>query len=210
MRQAYQQLSNKRHELFVREFTATWDVRKACATIGIAERTAYRLFDRQDVRERIQGLHMALLKSADITAERVMLELARIAFADVRKIVDDEGKLLPLKDLDDDTAATLSGVEVETRFERDGTEVDLTTGEEKPRFVSVQTTKVRRVDKNPALSTLAKHFKLIGDEGDGVNALASALAARLDAAAKRAALPLEPLQEIEDARIPDKDLQRRP
>ena len=31
----------------------------------------------------------------------------------------------------------------------------------------------------------AKHFKIIGEEGDGVNALASALANRLDSARRR-------------------------
>lgn len=108
----------------------------------------------------------------------------------MRGIVDESGRLKPIRELDDDTAATIAGVEVETRYERDGTEIDLATGEEKPRFVAVQTAKVKRYDKNPALSILARHFKIVDSEGDGLNALANVLADRLQEARRRtAALP---------------------
>ncbi len=33
------------------------------------------------------------LKAADITAQRVLLELARVGFSDIRKIVDADGRL---------------------------------------------------------------------------------------------------------------------
>ena len=48
------------------------------------------------------------LKAADITAQRVLLELARVGFSDIRKIVDADGRLKALIDLDDDTAAARS------------------------------------------------------------------------------------------------------
>jgi len=144
---------------------------------------------RKDVQGRIREINAGLLKASDITAQRVMMELARVAFSDIRKIVDDQGRLKPLKDLDDDTAAALAGIEVETRMERDGTEIDLATGEERPRFISVQTAKVKRYDKNPALNILARHFKIVDVEGDGLNALASVLADRLQEARRRVALP---------------------
>jgi phage terminase small subunit len=131
-----------------------------------------------------------MLKAADITAQRVMLELGRVAFGDVRKVYAPDGSLLPVHELDDDAAAVIAGFEHEEVSKRvKGAKVlDLATGEMVDAVVHIhtRTTKVKRYDKNPALTTLAKHFKLVGDEGDGVNALASALADRLNNAHKRA------------------------
>ena len=45
--------------------------------------------------------------------------------------------------------------------------------------------KIRRHDKMAALKILAQHFKIIGEDNDGVNQLANALADRLNAAKKR-------------------------
>ena len=57
-------------------------------------------------------------------------------------------------------------------------------------MVAVQTAKIKRYDKNPALSILARHFKIVDNEGDGLNALANVLAERLQDARRRvAALP---------------------
>ncbi len=180
----------ERRELFCRNYVRTWNSRDASAVAGLTHGTGRMLLAEEKIQARIRELNEAMLKASDITAQRVMLELARVAFGDVRGIVDESGRLKPIRELDDDTAATIAGVEVETRYERDGTETDLATGEEKPRFVAVQTAKVKRYDKNPALSILARHFKIVDNEGDGLNALANVLADRLQEARRRtAALP---------------------
>ena len=133
-----------------------------------------------------------MLTLADVTAQRVMLELARVAFSDIRKIVDPvTGNLVPIQDLDIDTAAGISGIDVETRYEKDGESV-----------TRVAVAKVRRYDKTPALAILARHFKIIGDDdASGVNALANALADRLKLARERTRALPGANQEISDARI---------
>lgn len=146
---------------------------------------------RPEVRERVRELSEAMLKVADITAERVMLELGRIAFRDARKAWDANGQLVPMHELDDDTAAALAGVEFETKTTRGAKQpqvMNLVTGEMEdapPLKVTIQVAKVKFMGKDASLTTLAKRFKLIGDEGDGVNALASALADRLKTARTR-------------------------
>jgi len=131
------------------------------------------------------------LAAADITAGKVMHAIGRIAFADIRRAFDDEGGMVPINRLDDDTAMAISSVDVETKVERTKTEG----------MRSVTTVKkLRMSDRMSALTLLAKHFKLVGDEGDGVNALASALADRLDRAQKRMH-GTAPAQPIEDAVI---------
>lgn len=154
---------------------------------------------RPAIQIRIAQLRERMLKAADISAQRVMLELARVGFADIRGIYNEDGSLKPVHELDADTAATVAGMEFEERVEKH-IEEDLATGEPIIKYVPIRTAKIKRYDKNPALLTLAKHFKIVGDEGDGVNALASALADRLNAARKRVELveEVQPVKEITD------------
>lgn len=148
------------------------------------------------VRERIAELSETQLQASDITATRVMLELGRIAFSDVRKVFREDGQLIPVHELDDDAAAAIQGIEHETHVLVGRKELNLATGEMEPTVTQVRTTKIKRANKDAALQTLAKHFKLIGDEGDGVNALANALADRLKTARKRVELVEEVPKEI--------------
>lgn len=194
----------ERQEAFCHHYVRTWHAEKAAQAVGLSLGAGRVILMLPKIRARIRELNETMLKASDITAQRVMLELARVAFGDVRGIVDESGRLKPIRELDDDTAATIAGVEVETRYERDGTETDLATGEEKPRFVAVQTAKVKRYDKNPALSILARHFKIVDSEGDGLNALANVLADRLQEARRRtAALPPPGSPDHEDRSIID-------
>lgn len=54
----------------------------------------------------------AVASGADITQERVLREIARIAFFDGRKLTDSDDNPIPLNMLDDDTAAAIAGVKV--------------------------------------------------------------------------------------------------
>ncbi len=97
--------------------------------------------------------------------------------------------------LDDDTAGCISAIEVETRMVGP-------VGNQQ----AVTTRKIKRYDKNVALTTLAKHYKIVGDEGDGVSALASALADRLKTARKRADEPARPMRVIDSQPADDERL----
>ena len=198
------QLADEKHEAFARSYIALkFNVQAASRAVGIKPAVGSGWLFRKDVAARVRELNDKQLKAHDITAARVMMELARVSFADIRGIVGPDGRLKAIEEMDDDTAASVAGIEVETRFERAGTEIDLATGEKVPKFVSVQVTKVKRYDKVPALNILAKHFKLVGDEGDGVNALANALADRLKGA--RARRLSQPTEGAEDARIIERE-----
>lgn len=200
------QLSNDSHEALCRFYVQHWSQEKAWRQAGYAPSgNVSQTFARPEIQARIHELRAAVLQVADITAQRVMLELGRVAFADVRELFAADGSLKPIHEIGADAAASVSGIETEERRivnKRVKVPViDLATGEQEidadgnPVFetekVQITTRKIKRTDKNPALATLAKHFKLIGDEGDGVNALASALADRLKTARKRSAPPGE-------------------
>lgn len=134
--------------------------------------------------KRVQELVAIRLHAAGVTAERTKREIARVAYADVRKIFDEEGRLLPVHMIDDDTAAAITSITVNRK--NAGTQKE-------PEFVDV--VKIKFASKMDALGLLAKHFKLVKDDGDGVNALANVLADRLNAAKRRV---VEAPSDVED------------
>lgn len=51
--------------------------------------------------------------AAVVTRERLLREVARLAFADPRRLLREDGTMLQLHELDDDTAAAIASVEVD-------------------------------------------------------------------------------------------------
>lgn len=181
-------LANESLERFCRFYVQNGaDAGAAMRAVGYADMpsTRSRMLARPEVGARIAELSENTLRTVDISAQRVMLELGRIAFSDIRRCFDAEGHLIPIHEMDVDAAAAITGIEHETHVKLGRKVLNLATGEMEPEITHVRTAKIKRANKDAALQTLAKHFKLIGDEGDGVNALANALADRLKTARKR-------------------------
>lgn len=76
-----------------------------------AEVTANRLLMNPNVKEYLDLKRGKLSNKLEISQERVLLELSRIAFTDIRDYYDESGALKDIKKLSDDAAAALSGVE---------------------------------------------------------------------------------------------------
>lgn len=156
-------LENPKYEAFARKYMELRDAQASAIAIGVEAGdmsvAGHYLLHRPEIAGRIKELTNKLMRSTDISAHRIMLELSRLSTSDIRRFYNEDGTQKAVNELDDDAAACVKG------FDRNG------------RF--------QFHDKNPALNTLAKHFKIVGDEGDGVNALASALAERLKTARKR-------------------------
>lgn len=166
----------EKRELFCREYVIDRNGARAAAAAGFgpggAKQRAYLLLEEPAVQRRIKELTKRALDRADITAERVMLELGRLAFADVRHLFDDKGELRPVHDLPDDVAATIAGLDVQVETSEKGS-------------VITRTHKIRRSDKVQALGVLARHFKLVGTEIDETVGVAMAVAERMERAAER-------------------------
>jgi hypothetical protein len=65
------------------------------------------------------------LEAADVTAERTLREIARVAYFDPRRLFDGRGNLVPIPNLDDDTAAAIAGLDVERRTEGRGEDAEV-------------------------------------------------------------------------------------
>lgn len=107
-----------------------------------------RLLTNANIETYISELQLKAQEKTGITAERVIAEYAKIAFFDIRKIYGDDGNLLPVCDLDDDSAAAIAGIE--------SYEERMQAGEET--IVTGVVRKVKISDKIRALDGLGKHL----------------------------------------------------
>ncbi len=113
-----------------------------------AEQAGSRLMRNVKVDAAIKEALAEQQERTKITADKVLKEMGRLAFSDVRKLFDEDGNFKSLQDLDDDTAKAVSSVEVATVGSGDSVE-----------YVK----KVRFWDKNKPLENLGKHFQLFVD-----------------------------------------------
>lgn len=73
---------------------------------------ASELAANRNVSGRVQELLQKAAAANEVTTERVIREIARIGFFDIRKLLNPDGTPRPLHELDDDTAAAIAGLEV--------------------------------------------------------------------------------------------------
>lgn len=106
---------------------------------------ASELMTSGEVSGRVKELQGRSASRAELTAERVLREVSRLAFFDIRKIFNEDGTLKKIWELDDDTAAGIAGIEA----------IDI--GGEGQLMISK---KFKVADKNAALEKLCKHLGL--------------------------------------------------
>lgn len=131
---------------------------RAAIAAGYSRHTARqlgaRLLSKVHVQAAIAQRQAKLSAEADVTAERVIQELARIGFADIRLLFDAQGQLRDPQSLSDAMAAAVVSVEV-TKHRT--TKKGETSTEE-------YVTKVRMADKIGALSLLCRKLGLLRDK----------------------------------------------
>ncbi len=165
---------NHRYELFAKEYVIDFNGSRAAQASGIREAGsrvwASRALTKPNVKRRIDELLSARASKLEVKAERVLEELAKLAFLDPRKFYNDDGSLRQVAELDADTAACLAGIEQEKLYEHFG----------KGQAKNVGTiTKIKFHDKGQNLERLGRHLKLFTEkvEISGDNALLARLLA---------------------------------
>lgn len=148
-----------RREAFAQAYVALGTGAAAARKAGYTGSTrviaiqANRLMHEPAVRERIAQIQRDLIAETGLTQRMVLAELSRIAFMDIRKIVDENGELLPLNTIDEDTARAMTCYKVTQKtFGEDGESV-----EKEVKFAS----------KESALEKIGKHLGLWKQEGGG-------------------------------------------
>jgi phage terminase small subunit len=107
---------NRKQARFVTEYAIDLNSTKAAIRAGYSKKTAKqqgsRLLTNVDVSGEIQKATQARLRRLEITADKVLQEIAKMAFFDVRKLFASDGSLIPIHRLDSDTAAGIKGFEL--------------------------------------------------------------------------------------------------
>lgn len=141
---------------FAREYLIDLNGTQAAIRAGFSKPSAGRqavdLLQKPHVRAAIQAAMDARANRTEITAERVLQEIARLAFCDPRAFYDEDGTVVPVPKLSADAAACIVGFDVE----------EVQVGE-KP---LVRTKKLRLASKVAALELAARHLKLLTDRSE--------------------------------------------
>lgn len=153
---------NLKHQRFVAEYLVDKNATQAALRAGYSAKTAYsqgqRLLKNVEVAEVISSKAEKQVEKLEITAERVLRELALIGFAnmeDYMRVGDDGDPYLDFSALTRDQAAALQEVTVEDFKEGRG---------ENAR--DVRKVKFKLADKRAALVDLGRHLALFTDKID--------------------------------------------
>jgi phage terminase small subunit len=134
-------------------------------------RKAKELLDNGKIAARVRELQAGHQKRHEVTVDRVVQELARLAFLDIRKAFDEHGNLRPVYELDDDTAAAIAGLEVEVRRiageGSDEIEAQPHGGSlRRQQAATAKLHKIKLIDKKGALDSLGRHLGMFVDKSE--------------------------------------------
>lgn len=163
-----QKLTDRQAE-FVRQYLVDLNGTQAAIRAGYSPHTAQeqasRLLSNVKVQEAVAKAKAERAERTQITADRVLQEVARLAFADPRKFFREDGTVKHPTELDDDTATSLAQFEVLEEF----------AGSGENRMQIGFTKKVKWSDKKGPLELLMRHLGMLNDkmklQGDAENPL---------------------------------------
>ena len=144
---------NRRQALFVAEYLKDLNATQAALRAEYSAKTAHKIgsenLQKPAIQEAISEAMNARSKRTEITADRVLIELGRLAFLDIRKAFNADGSLKPIHELDDDTAAAIAGIEVSETHGGDSAAGTLK--------------KIKLSDKRASLELCGRHLQMFVD-----------------------------------------------
>lgn len=124
-----------------------------CKKDETARANSSRLLTNANIQGYILEKQKEIEKRTEVTQDKVIKELAKIAFLDIRKLYSENGQLKNIADIDDETVGAISSFE--TLEEYDG------YGSDREKIGDTQ--KVKLLDKTKALELLGKHLGMFND-----------------------------------------------
>lgn len=141
-------------ERFCEGFVINLNATQAAKDAGFSEKSAStqanELLKKPAVRAKIDALILKRSKRTGVTADKVLLELWRLASTDITEAYDDKGKLKDLKTLPKNLRRAIASVDTYEERE-DGYKIG-------------ETKKLKLWPKDRALEMLGRHFKLFTDK----------------------------------------------
>ncbi len=144
-----------KQQAFVNEYIVDLNATQAAIRAGYSEDTAHVIgsenLQKPWVAEAIQESLDLRAERTRITADRVLVETAKLGFSNIRDIFTETGQLKNLTLLPPEVTAAISSIKVVTRN---------VGGDEQPvEYVH----EIKMADKRASLELLGKHLKLFSD-----------------------------------------------
>ena len=141
----------KKQKLFVEEYLIDFNATQAAIRAGYSVNTANeqgnRLLTNVSIKKAVEQKIAERSRRTGITQDRVVQELARIAFVKITDVVDDDGSIIT--DANDDDLACIESYKVE--------DSNTINGGSRKR-------EVKLASKMKALELLAKHLGMLNDK----------------------------------------------
>lgn len=138
-------------KLFVREYCVDLDAGRAAIESGYKNKSAgHSLMRRPHIIDSVRRQIARRARQTEIDAERVLCELAMIAFGDPGDMFAEDGTMVHIQDMPVEVRKMISSLDVETRETRDGATVTMA--------------KVRFWNKLEALNMIGKHLGILGSQ----------------------------------------------
>ena len=151
-----------KQQIFCKEYLVSNNATEAAIRAGYsgksAKSQASRMLTNVNVRAYIDKHQAERAKKLDITADKVLQEIANVAFFDIRNIYDGSS-LKEIADLDENTSRAIAGVKARVERGEDGSNV-------------AEIVEVKSNDKLKALDMLSKHLGLYEKDNAQSNQIA--------------------------------------
>lgn len=145
---------NDKQRRFAAEYLIDLNATQAAIRAGYSPKTAgpqaFKLLQNALIKKFISEANQKRADKLEISADRVLKEIARIAFVDLSNAFHEGGGLKSLHEMDEDTRRAIAGLEV-TSLTEDGEAVGTLK-------------KLKITDKIAALTLLCKHLGLAQDK----------------------------------------------
>ena len=144
---------NEKQQRFIVEYRKDLNATKAAIRAGYSKKCAHsqgpRLLENAEIKAALAESQAKALDRADLSADRVLEEMRRLAFSNVQDLFDEHGDLRPIQTLTREQAACISSLEVimKNATARDG-KID-------------RVLKIKTWDKPKVMEMLGKHFALL-------------------------------------------------
>jgi phage terminase small subunit len=146
-----------RHKLFVLEYLKDLNASQAAIRAGYSAKSArtkgYELMKNPDIKLAIESAMDKRAKRLDISADKVLQEMAKIAFSDIRSVLHWEGNSVTLVDaseIPENQARAIQEVTQRVTYDEDGN--------------ASTTFKVKMYDKMRSLEALGRHLGIFNED----------------------------------------------
>lgn len=144
---------------FCEEYIVDFNATQAAIRAGYSENTARNiagnLLTKINIQEYVKSLSNKQQQRTEITADRVIEEIAKVAFCDIKNLYNEDGRLKEPQELEDHVSATVSSFK--NRREYQGKDEDGNA-----EYATID--EYKTYDKLKALELLGKRFAIFTDK----------------------------------------------